>query len=383
MSAVAVVAVIVGIVLLVIGAEWLVRGAARLAARTGLSHVVIGLTVVAFGTSAPELAVSVGDVLRGDDGGSIAIGNVIGSNIANILLALGLAAAVGGSLVVAQRIVRIDVPIVIGVSVLFLVFALDGELGRVEGFVLVGGLIVYLTWTVLAARRGTITAVALEYEEALAEEKLIERAAWFDVLVLLAGLGCLVAGAQALVVGASDIATDLGVSDLVIGLTVVAIGTSLPEVATTVVAALRGQRDLAVGNAIGSNLFNLLAVLGITAAVSPTSLPIPDSALQVDLPVMIAVAVACLPIFVVGHVLQRWEGVTFFVLYLLYIGWLVLDASEYARRDSYSTVVLFLVLPITAITMGVVWYRAHRAGQEALARAASDRVMERDGVTGR
>ena len=127
--------------------------------------------------------------------------------------------------------------------------------------------------------------------------------------MLAAGLGSWSLGAQALVQGASDIAADLGVSDLVIGLTVVAIGTSLPEVATTIVAAMRGQRDLAVGNAIGSNLFNLLAVLGITAVVSPTSLPIPDSALEVDIPVMIAVAVACLPIFVVGNVLQRWEGV--------------------------------------------------------------------------
>ncbi len=376
MSPIAVVSVLVGIVLLVIGAEWLVRGAARLAARTGLSNVVIGLTVVAFGTSAPELAVSVGDVLRGnDDAGSIAIGNVIGSNIANVLLALGLAATVGGALVVHQRIVRIDVPLMIGASVLFLLFALDGDLGRSEGLILVAGLIVYVSWTVVAARRGTITAVELEYEEALAPDKLHAHSAWFDAMVLTGGLGCLVLGAQGLVTGASDIATDLGVSDLLIGLTVVAVGTSLPEVATTIVAAMRGQRDLAVGNAIGSNLFNLLAVLGITATVSPTALPIPDSALQVDLPVMIAVAVACLPIFVVGNVLQRWEGIVFFAFYLLYIGWLVVDAGGYSGRDSYSTIVLFLVIPLTAITMGVIWYRTHRAERERLASLAAERVM--------
>lgn len=361
MSPISISFIAIGIGALVVGAEWLVRGSARLAARTGLSNVVIGLTVVAFGTSAPELAVSVGDVLRGDDqAGSIAIGNVIGSNIANILLALGLAAAFGGALIVAQRIVRIDVPLMIGVSVLFLLFALDGQLDRREGVVLTIALIVYVSWTVVSARRGTAIAVELEYEEALAPGRAGQRTAWFDVLVVLGGLAFLVIGAQSLVSGASDIAADLGVSDLLIGLTIVAIGTSLPEVATTVVAAMRGQRDLAVGNAIGSNLFNLLAVLGITATVSPSSLPIPDSALNVDIPVMIAVAVACLPIFVDGYNLRRWEGAVFFGFYVLYLGWLVVDAGEYGGRDEYGDVVLFIVVPLTAITMGVVWYRTHR-----------------------
>lgn len=352
---------VVGIVALVLGAQWLVRGAARIAARTGLSNVVIGLTVVAFGTSAPELAVSLGDVLRGgEDAGEIAVGNVIGSNIANILFALGLAAAVGGALIVAQRIVRIDVPIVIGVSVLFLIFALDGSIGRLDGLVLTIGLIAYVTWTVAWARRRTAIGVELQYEEALAPERFPQRSVWNDVVVFLVGLGFLVVGAQALVDGASDVAADLGVSDLVIGLTVVAIGTSLPEVATTIVAAMKGQRDLAVGNAIGSNLFNLLAVIGITALVSPTSLPIPDSALKVDIPVMIAVAVACLPIFVDGYVLRRWEGAVFFAYYLLYLGWLVVDAGGYYGRESYGSALMFFVIPLTTITLAVISYRTIR-----------------------
>ncbi len=349
---------IIGLVALVVGAEGLVRGAARLAARTGMSSVVIGLTVVAFGTSAPELAVSVGDVLRGgDEAGSIAIGNVVGSNIANILLVLGTAAAVGGSLFVAQRIVRLDVPIMIGASVLVLLFALDERLVRIEGIVLVVALIVYITWTVIAATRGSTPPVITEYEEALDPERLAEASVLSDLAFLVGGLVLLVIGSQSLVSAASDIAAELGVSDLVIGLTVVAIGTSLPEVATSVLAALRGQRDLAVGNAIGSNLFNLLAVLGVTATISPNAIPVAASAIRVDLPVMIAVAVACLPIFANGHVLNRWEGIVFLAAYTAYLAWLVLDATEHSTRDAYGTVMLFFVIPAIAVTITVMWAR--------------------------
>ena len=353
---------IAGIAGLVIGAEALIRGAARLAARTGLSSVVIGLTVVAFGTSAPELAVSIGDVVRGDDeAGSIAIGNVVGSNIANILLALGVAAAVGGSLIVAQRIVRLDVPIMIGASVLVLIFALNNQLGRLEGAVLTAALVTYITWTVVSARRGTAPQVESEYDEAFDSEQLAAKSVWSDVGFLLLGLGLLVAGSQALVSAATDIATELGVSDLVIGLTVVAIGTSLPEVATSVMAALRGHRDLAVGNAIGSNLFNLLAVLGITSLIAPNPLPIADSALQVDIPIMVAVAVACLPIFANGHVLTRWEGFIFIGFYAGYLLWLILDASDSGVRDSYGNVALFFIAPLVTLTLAIVAFRSRQA----------------------
>jgi cation:H+ antiporter len=360
-SALTFVVLVVGLAGLVAGAETLVRGAARIAARTGMSNVVIGLTVVAFGTSAPELAVSVGDVLRGDDeAGAIAIGNVVGSNIANILLALGLAAAIGGALVVAERIIRLDVPIMIGVSVVLLLLVLDERLGRLEGLGLVAGLVVYVAWTVVAARREGAAAVAVELPEELDPETLRRHSVWGDLGLVSVGLVLLVVGSQALVGSASDIATDLGVSDLMIGLTVVAIGTSLPEVATSVVAAVRGQRDLAVGNAVGSNLFNILAVLGITATVSPHPLPVPTSAVQVDIPVMVAVAVACLPIFVNGYDLDRWEGVVFFGLYTGYLTWLVLDGSDSRHRESYGAVMLFFVIPIVVLTMVVIGLRSAR-----------------------
>ena len=358
---------IAGLVALVAGAEALVRGAARLAARTGMSSVVIGLTVVAFGTSAPELAVSVGDALRGgDEAGSIAIGNVVGSNIANILLVLGSAAAIGGSLFVAQRIVRLDVPIMVGASVLVLVFILDESIGRLEGLVLLVALAVYLSWTVIAATRGSAPEIVTEYDEALDPESLAEASIASDLGFLVLGLALLVFGSQALVNSASDIATELGVSDLVIGLTVVAIGTSLPEVATSVLAAIRGQRDLAVGNAIGSNLFNLLAVLGVTAVVSPNAIPVAASAVPVDAPVMVAVAVACLPIFANGYVLNRWEGIAFLLGYAGYLTWLVLDATEHGSRQSYGNVVLYFVVPIVAITIATLWYRGRADGPAEL-----------------
>ena len=364
MSATTVLLLIVGLVALVLGAEGLVRGAARLAARTGMSSVVIGLTVVAFGTSAPELAVSVGDSIRGGpEAGSIAIGNVIGSNIANILLVLGIAAAAGGALFVAQRIVRLDVPIMIGVSVLVWVLVLDGELGRVEGVVLVVLLLAYITWTVIAATRGSAPDIVAEYDEALDPEALAASPVAVDIGFLVAGLALLVVGSQALVTSASDIAGALGVSDLVIGLTVVAIGTSLPEVATSVLAAMRGERDLAVGNAIGSNLFNLMAVLGITAVVSPNALPVASSAVTIDIPVMVAVAVLCLPALASDRVLQRWEGIVFLALYAGYLVWLVLDANDYGIRDAYGTAMTFFVIPVVAVTIMVVWARGRGRAQ--------------------
>jgi cation:H+ antiporter len=356
---------VVGVVALVAGAEGLVRGASRLAARTGLSAVVIGLTVVAFGTSAPELAVSMGAAFR--DEADIAVGNVIGSNIANVLLVLGLSAVVGGGLVVAQRIVRIDVPIMLGCSVLVFLLALDGELVRWEGAVLFGLLIGYITWTVLAARRERDAggeaelAIETEYDEALGAEKLRASSPLADVGFVIGGLLLLVVGASALVEAATDIASSLGVSELVIGLTVVAVGTSLPEIATSVLAAARGQRDLAVGNAIGSNIFNILAVLGLSGLFSPSAIPVADGAISIDFPVMIAVALACLPIFANGYLLKRWEGILFLVYYAAYVAWLVLDSVEHAARDAYVVSVLGFVLPLTVITFVVIAYRERRA----------------------
>lgn len=355
---------VIGIVALVAGAEGLVRGASRLAARTGLSPVVIGLTVVAFGTSAPELAVSMGAAIR--DEADIAIGNVVGSNIANVLLVLGLSAVVGGGLVVAQRIVRIDVPIMLGVSVLLFLFALDGELVRWEGAVLFIGVLTYSGWTVRQARRDRDAgsddelAVEAEYEEALDPAALSASSPWVDLAYVVGGLVLLVAGASALVEAATDIASSLGVSELVIGLTVVAVGTSLPEIATSVLAAMRGQRDIAVGNVIGSNIFNILAVLGLSGLLSPSSILVADGALSIDIPIMIAVALACLPIFANGFALKRWEGILFLVYYAAYVIWLILDSADHAARDGYVVAVLGFVIPLTVITFVVIAYRERR-----------------------
>jgi cation:H+ antiporter len=357
---------IIGVVALVAGAEGMVRGAARLATRTGLSPIVIGLTVVAFGTSAPELAVSVGAALNNE--ADLAIGNVVGSNIANVLLVLGLAAVVGGGLVVAQRIVRVDVPLVIGASILVMLLSLNNKLGRLEGAILVALLIAYVIWTIRGAQRGKVPHIEAEYGEALDHEKVKEVSVWADLGYVAAGLVLLVVGAQALVGAATDIAVNLGVSQLVIGLTVVAVGTSLPEIATSILAAARGERDLAVGNAIGSNLFNLLAVLGITALVSPQAMNVLQGAITVDMPVMIAAAIACLPLFATGYVLERWEGAVFFGFYAAYVSWLILDATDHGLRDSYRSAMLLFVMPLVVLTIAVILGREWRRRRGELAR---------------
>lgn len=360
MSVNAVISIIIGIVVLIGGAELLVRGASRLATRTGISPIVIGLTVVAFGTSAPELAVSLQSAW--DDKTDLAIGNVVGSNIANVLLVLGLSAVFGGGLVVAQRIVRIDVPLMVAASVAVWLMALDGELTKLDGAILVLALVIYTTWTVIAARRSD-PAMEAEYDEGLNFEKVRSSSAAKDVGLVIVGLVGLVLGARLLVSGASAIARDLGVSDLVIGLTVVAVGTSMPEIATSVLAAIRGERDLAVGNAVGSNLFNLMSVLGLSALISPNTLIISEGAQSFDIPIMTAVAVACLPVFFNGYALKRWEGAVFMVYYAAYVVYLVLDATEHAARNAFGDVMLLFVLPLTALTLIVVAYNGWRASK--------------------
>ena len=360
MSLFTILAFIIGTAVLIYGADIMVRGASRIAASSGLSPVVIGLTVVAFGTSAPELAVSLGAATQGTS--DLALGNVVGSNIANILLVLGLSAVVGSGLVVAFRIVRIDVPIMIGASAAVIVLGLDGSLGRVDGALFVTALIAYLYRTVSSAKAPSSTSdgvvIEEEYQQGLAPDLSGTHPLWQSLGLVIAGIAMLVIGAQLLVTAATDLATALGASELLIGLTVVAVGTSLPEIATSIVAAAKGQRDLAVGNAVGSNLFNILAVLGFTSLVAPIS--IGDTALGFDLPFMLAVAVACLPIFVNGYVIKRWEGIVFVAYYAAYLIWLGLDASSAAIHDEFSTVMLAFVVPLTAVTLAVIGIRSSR-----------------------
>ena len=349
---------IAGLLLLIAGAEVLVRGAARLAAAAGISPLVIGLTVVAFGTSAPEMAVSVRSALSGQAGADIAIGNVVGSNIFNILFILGVSAAIV-PLTVSQRLVRIDVPLMIGVSVLMLLLALDGNIGRLDGVLLFSGIVVY---TVIAIRQGradgraTAEAVSGDQPQAANATSGYVR----NIAYIIGGLALLVAGAHWLVDAAVGIARAFGVDELVIALTIVAAGTSLPEVATSVMASIKGERDMAVGNVVGSNLFNILSVLGLAALVAPDGVNVAPSALSFDLPIMIAVAVACLPIFFTGYTIARWEGWLFLAYYVLYTAFLVAAAVGYKELETLTVGMLFFVVPLTAVTLTVTGWRAWR-----------------------
>jgi len=348
-----------GLAVLTAGAEWLVRGAGRLASAAGISPLVVGLTIVAFGTSAPELAVSLQSTMSGQS--DIAVGNVIGSNVFNILLILGLSALIV-PLVVAQQLIRLDVPVMIGVSVLVWVMALDGRVSRIEGLVLVAGAVGYTGFLVVASRRERSQLVQDEYAEAFETggpatwPRMVRHA-----LLVVGGLVMLVSGSRWFIEGVVSLARALGLSELVIGLTVVAAGTSMPEVATSVVAALKGERDIAVGNAVGSNIFNILSVLGLTAALAPAGgIAVSSGVLSVDLPVMVAVAVACLPIFFTGHTIARWEGAVFLGYYVAYTTYLVLTATQHDAADEFQMVMLGFVIPLTLLTIAVSAWREWR-----------------------
>lgn len=349
---------LLGLVLLVGGAEFLVRGAAQLAAAVGISPLIIGLTVVAFGTSAPELAVSMRSAMSGQAGADIAVGNVVGSNIFNVLFILGLSAAIA-PLVVSQRLVRVDVPLMIGASVLLLLLALDGKIGRLDGALLFTGILVYTLFAILQGRRES-QAVAAEYADEFSARPRTPAGYLINLSYIVGGLALLVLGAHWLVDAAVDIARAFGVSELVIGLTIVAAGTSLPEVATSVMASIKGERDIAVGNIVGSNLFNILSVLGLAALVAPDGVNVAPSALRFDIPIMIAVAFACLPIFFTGYAIARWEGLLFLGYYALYTTFLVAAAARYPALESFTAGLLFFVVPLTALTLGVAVWRQWR-----------------------
>ena len=345
-----------GLVALVAGADLLVRGASRLALSFGISPLVVGLTIVAFGTSAPEMAVSSGAVLNGQTG--LAMGNVVGSNIFNVLFILGLSALIT-PLVVNVQLIRQEVPIMIGASLLVLVLALDGTLGLFDGALLFGLLLAYTSFLVVQSRRQSRDAQAGFDAEILPARP----GAWdarlpVQIALIVAGLALLVLGSDWLVSAAVFFAQSLGVSDLVIGLTIVAAGTSMPEVATSIMAALKGERDIAVGNVVGSSTFNLLGCLGLSgvlAGLLPGSpgLTVAPSLLALDIWVMLAVALACLPIFLSGREIARWEGAVFLGYYVAYMAYVVLAAQQHAVLGPFSAVMMGFVVPITVVTLVV------------------------------
>jgi len=303
-----------GLVLLYFGAERLVHGAASLALRFGLTPLVVGLTVVAFGTSAPELVVSVGSALEGR--GGLAIGNVVGSNIVNVALILGLSVLIRPALVKTQ-LLRLDVPLMIAASALLFVLLLDGVLNRVEGAFLFAGLIAYTGFNIWQSRREQ-AAVQTDLAEVLPTPS---GSVGRDVGWVAVGLVVLVVGAQFLVSGAVSIAEAAGLSEAFIGLTIVAIGTSLPELATSVVAALRGEGDIAVGNVVGSNVFNLLGILGLSSMLAPLER---GGIAVFDLGAMLFLALLLVPLMRSGFQLARWEGGLLMACYAVYVGLLLI-----------------------------------------------------------
>ncbi len=388
-----------GLALLVAGGELLVQGASKVAASFGVSPLVIGLTVVAFGTSSPELAVSIKAGLAGTP--DIAVGNVVGSNIFNVLLILGACALIV-PLQVSRAVVRREVPIMIGTSLLLLLLALDGAISLLDGVLLGSGMVTYTVWTIMASRKETAAtrggAEPVTVDTVAGKSPLwlagaigvVALAAggyllgWFNLVVggsalfgatlfiagslfgqggrtrggdlahqaglISVGLATLVLGASYLIDAATGIARALGVSDLIIGLTVVAVGTSLPELATSAIATFRKERDIAIGNVVGSSIFNILGILGLSAVVTPGGLTVAPAISTFDLPIMVAVAFSCLPVFFTGFSIARWEGLLFLASYVAYVAFLVLAAIGSPALENFTNGAL-LVLPLVAATL--------------------------------
>jgi cation:H+ antiporter len=349
-----------GLVALVVGADLLVRGASRLALSFGISPLVVGLTIVSMGTSAPEVAVSAGAVLSGTT--DLAVGNVVGSNIFNVLFILGLSAVIT-PLVVNVQLIRQEVPVMVGLSLLFTLLALDGRIQAWDAGLLLALLIGYTAFLVLQSRR-QMKADKAEAELVLADLPPAQPGSWdsrlpVQLALIVVGLALLVLGSEWLVTASVAFAKALGVSDLVIGLTIVAAGTSMPEVATSVMAAIKGARVIAVGNVVGSNTFNILGCLGVSGLLAGSGgLVVPAAVLSLDLWVMLAVALACLPVFISGREIARWEGAVFLLYYVAYVAYLIMAAQHHAALPRFSGVMLSFVLPLTVLTLVASLIRA-------------------------
>ncbi len=344
-----------GLILLVVGARWLVSASSALALKVGISPLVIGLTVVAFGTSAPEMTINVMSVLSGKT--DIAMGNIVGSNIFNVLFILGVCALLR-PLQVSSQIIRLDVPIMIAVSLVLFLISLKGSLGFLDGVLLFSGLICYTFFTIRMSRKET-KEIKAEFDKAVDHKK---HSTPLLILKIAASLGLLVFGSNRLILGAVAIAKAYGVSDLVISLTIIAAGTAFPEIFTSVVATLKGEKDIAIGNVIGSNIFNILGVGGLTGLLSGAgSVPVARSLIGFDLPFMIAVAFACLPIFLTGRLIARWEGFIFLAYYFFYIIYLILNAQAHDLLPIFGRTTLLFVLPVTILTLAYSFFMALRS----------------------
>lgn len=310
---IAIIWVIVSLVVLYFGADWLVKGSSSLATRFGVTPLVVGLTVVAFGTSMPELIVSVQAALSGSP--EISVGNVVGSNVFNIGAILGLSALIY-PLCVQRQLLRLDLPVLIVTVLLFTILFRDGRLGRWEGGLFFAGMIVYTIYMIYQARKGTLAGTEVPSSSNIR----VYKHWWTDAILVLLGLILLIAGSKLLVKYAVEIARMLRLSEAVIGLTIVAAGTSMPELATSVVAAVKKNNDIAIGNIVGSCIYNILLIMGISALIKPIQAP----AINItDNLVMLAFTLALLPLMKSGHRVSRWEGGLLFAGYVVYMLYLL------------------------------------------------------------
>lgn len=349
---------VLGLVLLTFGADILVRGASTLAGSFGISPLIIGLTVVAFGTSAPELAVSINAAWVGQ--ADIAIGNVVGSNICNVLLILGLS-ALAAPLVVQRQLIRLDVPVMIGASLFLSALALDGRLGRLDGLLLTAALVGYIAFLLYLARQDRARAAAVMAEVEISEDD--KQHPLRSLAYIVAGLVMLVLGSDWLVNGAVMLARSFGLSELVIGLTIVSVGTSLPELATSVMASLKGERDIAIGNVVGSNIFNILSVLGISSLISPSGLNVAEAALRFDIPVMLTLSLLTLPLLYIGFRISRARGALLLSWYVAYVCYLVLGAQQPAVAEALWSGMVWIGLPLTLVWLGAGSLRQWRSAR--------------------
>jgi len=346
------------------GAELFVRNSSVLARRLGISPLVIGLTLVAMGTSAPELAVSLKGVYSGAT--DIAVGNIVGSNIFNVLFILGVSALII-PLSVHLQILRLDVPVMILASMLLWVLAWDGKLVFAEGLLFVLIFVSYTVFIIYQSKKEKKEDAA-DYDKEFSKVSSSALKDWvLCPLMIILGLVLLVLGARWMVSAAIELARGWGVSESVIGLTIVAAGTSLPEVATSIVAAIKGERDIAVGNIVGSNIFNILGILGICSLAAPAQgLVISQGMLNFDIPVMVAVAFACLPIFLTSTRIDRWEGGLFLFYYVAYTSYLVMQSMQHEQLPLLSSALLYFAVPITVVTLFVAFFRDSKSKVKAV-----------------
>ncbi len=352
---------VLGLLLLIGGAEFLVRGASSLATALGMSPMVVGLTVVSLCTTAPEFAVSIQAAMSGR--AELCVGNVVGSSIFNVLFILGMSAMLE-PVKVTPRLLKIDGPVFLAVILAVWFFSSDGMIAREEGLFLLGGQIVFMLVILLLSKRQRPDPHA----ELLPTQPIKPRGSLIakDAGLMLAGLFALALGSRWLVDAATEVAKSLGVSELMIGLTIVAMGTSLPETATSVIAWLRGKRELSVGNILGASILNLMGNLGLTAAIAG-SIAVPAASLQVDFPVLTVEAVACLVLFFTGSVIARWEGGLMMLGYFTYLAYLVLEAVDPKDVPMFRVFVLVLGAPLLLLVLGWSLWRAVRKPQAPIA----------------